>query len=248
VGPLRALQGAFTSHFSLTVAVGQPTCVPGDAQANAANHAEIVRAARARLVAFPELSLTGYDLASPAIAPADDLFAPIVDACSKSGSTALVGAPLLEGDAQFIATFAVTGAGVAVAYRKSYLGGEEARRFAHGHGPAVLEVSGCRVGLGICKDTSIPAHIDAVLALGVDLYVAGLVHHANELPDQDARAARIIRRGGIPVAFASAAGDVGTNYPMAAGHSCIWSADGSVLARATDTPGELARAAVVLRS
>jgi hypothetical protein len=34
------------------------------------------------------------------------------------------------------------------------------------------------------------------------MYVAGLVYHPHEFDEQDARAARIIERGGVPVAFA----------------------------------------------
>ena len=47
----------------LTVAVAQPATVTGDLAANALRHAEAVVSSGARLVVFPELSLTGYDLA-----------------------------------------------------------------------------------------------------------------------------------------------------------------------------------------
>jgi predicted amidohydrolase len=52
----------------LRVAVAaQPPCVPYDVEANAATHAAAIRAARARVVVFPELSLTGYQLDAEAI-------------------------------------------------------------------------------------------------------------------------------------------------------------------------------------
>lgn len=44
----------------LPIAVAQPLCVPYDVAANAAAHAAAVRSAGARVVVFPELSLTGY--------------------------------------------------------------------------------------------------------------------------------------------------------------------------------------------
>ena len=52
----------------LQIAVAQPPCVTGALISNAEAHALTVLAARARLVVFPELSLTGYDLAAPAVA------------------------------------------------------------------------------------------------------------------------------------------------------------------------------------
>ena len=151
---------------------------------------------------------------------------------------------MLVSGARFIAALAVTGDGVTVAYCKTYLGGDEGFVFSPGAGPRRLHIGDWRVGVGICKDTRILDHVDGTLALGIDLYVAGLVHHAAELEDQDGRAARINERGGLPVAFASAAGCVGSNYPDTAGHSCIWAADGAVLARCRRTPGEIARASL----
>jgi predicted amidohydrolase len=123
-----------------------------------------------------------------------------------------------------------------------FLGGDEKDLFTAGPGPAALTIAGWRVGLGICKDTRITEHIEGTLALGLDVYVAGLVHHPHELADQDTRAARMIARGRIPVAFASAAGCVGHAYPQTAGHSSVWAADGAVLARASGKAGEIAAA------
>ena len=46
----------------LIVAVAQPPCAPHDVAGNARAHAAAVRDTRARVVVFPELSLTGYEL------------------------------------------------------------------------------------------------------------------------------------------------------------------------------------------
>lgn len=117
----------------LPIAVAQPRCVPYDVAANAATHAAAVRSAGARVVIFPELSLTGYELDAPTIEPADPRLAPLVDACAETRALALVGAPV-EGEAgqSHIAMLAVEGAGAAVAYRKIYLGAPEAERFSPG--------------------------------------------------------------------------------------------------------------------
>jgi predicted amidohydrolase len=228
----------------LTVAAVQPACVPGDLSANAMAHGATVAAAGARLVVFPELSLTGYELDAPAVELDDDRLGPIIQACSRTGTTALVGAPVHAGDRRSIALLAVTGAGAAIAYRKGYLGEDETTAFTAGVEPGVLEIDGWRVGLGICKDTRIAQHIDELLALDIDLYVAALVHHWHEVDEQDDRAARIIRRCGVPVAFASAAGNAGSAFVRGAGHSCIWDRDGSVIACAGGEPGDIARAPV----
>jgi hypothetical protein len=142
----------------LRIAVAQPLCVSYDVAVNAAIHAAMVRRAGARVVIFPELSLTGYELDAPAITVDDPLLAPILESCAEAGTLALVGAPV-QGEAgrSHIAMLAVDSAGATVAYHKMWLGAAEADRFAPGSKPAVLDVDGWRLGLAICcKDTGTP--------------------------------------------------------------------------------------------
>ncbi|MCM0676825.1 carbon-nitrogen hydrolase family protein, partial [Micromonospora phytophila] len=103
----------------LSIAVAQPPCVAYDAAANAARHADAVRAAAARVVVFPELSLTGYELDAPAVDVDDPRLAALVAACAATGTLALAGAPVAG---EHIATLAVDGGGARVAYRKMWLG------------------------------------------------------------------------------------------------------------------------------
>lgn len=224
----------------LHVAVAQPGTLLGDVSGSVALHADLIRAAGARLVVLPELSLTGYDLDAPVVDPSSDVFEPLVDACAAAGAVALVGAPVVVDGDPGIATLAVAASGVAVVYRKMSLGGDEMARFTPGTEPGLVELDGWRIGLGICKDTRIDVHLELTLGQGIDLYVAGLVHHDHEHAELEERALRIARRGGLPVALASAAGHAGPTYPSAAGGSGVWGRDGAVLARASGAPGELA--------
>jgi len=226
------------------IAAAQPRCVAHAVAANARAHAEAVRAARARVVVFPELSLTGYELDAAPVFPGDPALRPIVEACAAAGSVALAGAPVEEDGRRFIAALHIDAAGVAVAYRKAHPGGDEVGRFAPGDGPDVIEVDGRRLGLGICRDTGIESHTAATARLGVDVYVAGLVHRPEELGEQDARGRRIAAACGASVAFASFAGPTGGGYAATAGTSTIWSPDGEVVARAGSAPGEVVRARV----
>jgi predicted amidohydrolase len=82
----------------LVVAVAQPLCLPYGVAANAVARAVAVRAAGARVVVFPELSLTGHELDAPALTAGDPRLTPIVEACAEAGSVALVGAPV-QGEA-----------------------------------------------------------------------------------------------------------------------------------------------------
>ncbi|MEA2285849.1 MAG: hypothetical protein QOJ21_1892 [Solirubrobacteraceae bacterium] len=219
-----------------------------DVPANARAHAEAIHEAKAHVVVFPELSLTGYELDAEPVSPADGALGPIVDACAAAGALALAGAPVDDEGRRFIAVLAIDGTGARVAYRKSHLGGDELGRFSAGDGPTVITVDGWRLGMGICKDTGVPEHTAGTAELGVDVYVAGLVHAPAELEEQDARGRHIAAACRSYVAFASFAGPTGGGYEATAGESTIWSPGGSVVARAGDAPGGIARAELLRTS
>jgi predicted amidohydrolase len=232
----------------LAVAAAQPLTILYDVAANAAEHAETIRSAEARVVVFPELSLTGYELDAPAIAADDPRLAPIVDACADTGSLALAGAPVDGNDGSFhIATLAVDGTGATVAYRKMWLATAEAGRFTPGSEPVVLEVDGWRLGLAICKDTGVPRHASDTAALGIDAYVAGILEPAEDAAVLEERARRVVTDHQVTVVLASFAGSTGGGYDDAAGRSAIWKSDGALVAQVGPEPGPVARATLVRR-
>lgn len=227
----------------LVIAVAQPLCRSNDVAGNAVTHAVAVRDAGARVVVFPEMSLTGYELGAPAITVDDPRLAPIVEACAGSGSLALVGAPVRgEAGREHIAMLAVDGGGVRIAYRKVCVHSTESERFSPGDQPAVLEIDGWRLGLAICRDTGIPQHAADTAALGIDGYVAGVLDHVEDSAVPAQRARRIAADHQVWVAVASFAGPTGGGYARTAGRSGIWTADGVEVARAGAEPGAIATA------
>jgi predicted amidohydrolase len=233
-------------RLPLTVVAAQPPCTARDVAANARAHADAVRRAGARVVVFPELSLTGYELDAPALDPADPRLAPLVEACADAGALALAGAPLpLAGGGRSLGVLAVDGTGARIAYRKMCLGGAEPGHFTPGTEPAVVAVDGWRLGLAICRDTGVPGHAARTAALGIDAYVAGALDTPEDAAVQEDRARRIGRDHGVPVVVASFAGPTGGGYDRTAGRSGIWAADGTLLARCGTGPGETARAVLV---
>ncbi|MEV6318591.1 carbon-nitrogen hydrolase family protein [Streptomyces sp. NPDC051776] len=224
----------------MSIAVAQPRCVAHDVTANAKAHAEAVRAAGARVVVFPEMSLTGYELQAAPIAPDDERLAPIVAACAEAGTLALVGAPV---PGPHIGILAVHGKGAHVAYEKVCLHGREAFHFMPGE-PAVIEVDGWRMGLAVCRDTGVPEHAARTAALGMDGYVAGVLHADHEAEVHGERARRVAADHGVWIATAAFAGPSGGSFDRTSGRSGIWSADGELLAEASADPDDVARAVV----
>jgi predicted amidohydrolase len=232
----------------LSIAAAQPALTPGDVIANVSAHADTVSAAQARVVVFPELSLTGYLLDAPAIEQDDPRLAPLVEACAETGALALAGAPVANGAGPSIGVLAVTGQGVTVAYRKMWLGGAEPERLVPGRAPTVVVVDGWRLGLAVCKDTGVAEHAADTAALGVDAYLAGVLEHAADADVQPQRARRIVAAHRVWVVIASFAGAAGGGYDAAAGGSAVWSPDGALVAADGSEPGEIARATLTARS
>lgn len=222
----------------LVLAVAQPPVVPLDVARNAVTHAAAVHASAARLVVFPEMSLTGYEMDAPLLAEDDPRLGPLVAACAATDTIALAGAPV---DGPHIAMLAIDRDGARVVYRKQHPHHTE-ERFAPGPGPAVFEVDGWRLGLAICRDTSIPSHAAEVAALGMDAYVAGAVDRPEAANRVAEKARHIATTHHVWVAFSSFAGPTGGEFTETAGRSGIWSPDGSVAARAGQAPGQIARA------
>lgn len=225
----------------MRIVVAQPPIVPYDLAANARAHAAVILECAARVVVFPEMSLTGYHLDAPVVSPEDPRLEPLIEACRQTDTLTLAGAPV-AGD--HIATLAVTGNGVTVAYRKRWLGEAETERFVAGTEAVSLEVDGWRLGLAICKDTGQPQHAADTAALGVDVYVAGVLEQDRDAGVLIERARRTAVDHGVWVAIASFAGSTGGGFDRAAGRSAIWASDGVVVSAAGAAVGEIAAATI----
>lgn len=231
-------------RLPLTLAVAQPHTVVGDVGANVAAHIAAVSDAGARVVVFPECSLTGYDFGTQPIDQGDVRLQPLATAARDCAAVVFAGA-LVRGDGETLPSISVLrfcDGAVDVAYRKMYLGADEVGHVAPGPGPAVFDVDGWRIGLAICKDTGVCAHGDALAQLRVDVCAAGVLEHLHDAEVQPGRARRLAARHGVWVATASYAGSAGEGFRDAAGGSAIWSPAGDCLASAGLTAGEVATA------
>lgn len=86
----------------MRVAAAQASSLPGGPAANVGNHLRFAEAAAAegvRLLVFPELSLSGYDLAGlaqSAVQPLDEALAPLRSAARRHGMAMVAGAPVVS--------------------------------------------------------------------------------------------------------------------------------------------------------
>jgi NAD+ synthase/NAD+ synthase (glutamine-hydrolysing) len=203
---------------TLKIAVAQLNCTVGDISGNARRIAAAAREARtagADLLVTPELALCGY--------PPEDLLLrrDFYRTCSRElaalaqevrGIAILVGHPEEQGERRFNAASVLRDGAIAATYRKHRLPNyevfDEARYFAAGSRPCVVEVRGVRIGINICADVWEEGAADAARREGAELLIA-----LNASPyhiDKQARRYEVLRSRiedtGVPVVYANMVG------------------------------------------
>lgn len=118
-----------------TLAAAQYPAAAANIACNLERHLEFVAQAAERqvqLLVFPELSLSGYELADAAelaLTLGDPRLQPLAAAAQSHQMTIIVGAPLRSGQALHIAALIFPPNGAVAAYTKQHLHGAEQQRF-----------------------------------------------------------------------------------------------------------------------
>ena len=217
----------------VTLAVAQ-SLVASDLAGSVGDHVRLATLAAehgARLVIFPELSLTGYDLGlteDDALEPADPRLEPLREAADSAEIVVVAGAPVLSPRGLHIGALHL-GPGRRVAtYAKEHPHGDENRSFVPGDGGAPVSLGGELVAFAICADTMHPEHVARAVEGGATVYAASSFY-THACYDADAELLRShARRHGVLVMMANLAGPVGDT--SGAGGSAIWTGDGTRIA------------------
>jgi predicted amidohydrolase len=216
------------------IAAIQSISIAGDIAANVERHARLARAAArdgARLALFPELSLTGYELAiarDVAIHEDDARLEELGKVAVAHGITIVAGVPLRGhlGDV-YVAALSFLPDGSVLTYTKQHLHSGEEAAFTAGGGGALLEIDGESVALAVCADISHPSHPQIAAGRGARIYAASvLISEGGYEPDT-----KLLReyaeRHHMPVVMANHGGMTGVWKP--AGRSAIWDAGGNLV-------------------
>lgn len=229
----------------------------GDVEANVEEHVRLVRAAAeegARVLVFPELSLTGYelDLASDlAFTEGDPRLRPLVETASACRMTLVVGAPVRIGARLHIGAFILAPDRSAELYTKRHLGAfpadaspdrvvppAEATVFQPGDRNPLVRFDGHVAAVAVCADTGRPSHPAEAARRGATIYLASMFFTPAELETEAARLRNHAARHAMAVVMANHGGPTGGL--AAGGGSAIWSEKGELLAQLEGSGGGLA--------
>ena len=223
--------------MSLIVAAAQTISIAGDMSANIATHLRFMREAAAhgvQLLVFPELSLTGYELAMAndlAIHVDDARLGPLRDLAQETGMRAVVGVPLRMEDGRVaIAALVLQDDGGMSIYCKQHLHAGEEEVFVAGKGGAPVQVGDDQIALAVCADAAHASHAAHAASGNPAVYAAGSVISTGSYPAESAQLAGYAATHGMAVLLANHGGPTG-GWPCA-GCSAVWAPGGELVAAA----------------
>lgn len=222
------------------IAAAQSASAPGDVRRNAANHLRFGRAAAehgVKLLVFPELSLTGYELKlarENTVTPDSDALEPLRQLSTRAGMTIVAGAPLPNGRGElYLGALVIRPSGAVSTYTKVHVHHSEQPVFTPGPGGADFVVEGATVALAICRDAKQPHHAAEAAARGADVYAVGAMVDEGDYPQKVVFLKNHAVQHGMAVLLANYSGVTGGL--VSAGRSAIWSEDGQVVVECAGT-------------
>jgi predicted amidohydrolase len=231
-----------------SVAAAQTIPIRGDVDANTDQHLRltlVAAKAEARILVFPELSLTGYelDLAEElAFSERDPRLAPLAALASSCCVTLIVGAPVRIGSRLHLAAFIVSPDRTIDVYTKHHLGAfspsaspdgivppPEKTVFQPGDLDPLVRFDGHTAAVAICADIGRPSHPEAAAERGAQTYLASMFVVPTDFENDTAKLSSYAARHSMAVVLANFGGPSGGL--ASAGGSAIWSGTGELLAR-----------------
>ncbi|WP_422101527.1 carbon-nitrogen hydrolase family protein [Vreelandella sp.] len=194
----------------ITIALAQLPVSKAAVADNLQTHlAYIERAAAlgANVVAFPELSLTGYELAllSQLAMPRDDAtFAALTAAAVANNTVVIAGCPLHNPHGKpHIAAVVCFPNGEHTFYLKQHLHEGEEVDCAPGHESGLINVNGTRITLAVCADFTQPSHAATAAKQKADVYLASALISPGGYAKDAELLAVIAKRHQLPVLLAN---------------------------------------------
>ncbi len=228
----------------LRASLAQINSTVGDLEGNAAKIIDRIREAEslgADLVAFPELSLTGYPpedlvLRRGFVQANLDMLDRVSEATMGLHVTAIVGFVDYAQDI-FNAAAVIHDGELAGAYRKQYLPNygvfDEARYFRPGQGVQLFEIAGARVGVSICEDiwySSGPMQDQCLAGAEIAVNINGSPFHAGKSQQREQMLATRAADNAVLTLYCNLVG--GQDHLIFDGGSTAYGPSGDLIARA----------------
>lgn len=214
----------------MIIAAAQIRSFAGEVSRNLARHCEAVEEASkhgARLVAFPELSLTGYEPAlagALAVPPNDPCLNPLQELSNRLSLVIAVGIPLLSSTGTQIGMLCFQPNEPRRSYSKQWLHKDETPYFESGTGQLLLTTGTCRIAPAICFESLQPEHARCAARDGADLYLASVAKSMSGVERAFDYFPQVARQYGLTVLMVNSVGRC--DQFLSVGQSAVWNPQG----------------------
>ena len=223
----------------MKICVVQTRPIKGDIGGNIDSHKRFIMLAvshGARVVIFPELSLTGYEptLAQMLATTADDGRLGLFQEMSDHHEVTIgVGVPTKNEAGICISMVLFQPYQTRQIYHKRYLHGDEEPFFVGGANFPYLKVNGTHIGLAICYELSVSEHAEAAHSSGAEMYVASVAKSVSGVEQATQRLSEIAQGYGWPVLMSNCVGP--SEDFVSAGKTAVWNEQGVLVGQLGET-------------
>ena len=219
----------------MRIAVAKIRPSVGQVEGNIDRHlalTELALRSEAKLVVFPELSLTGYEPARArelARFARDGCFAKLQSVCDHHGVSVSAGVPLRTSGLPRIASILFRPNDEPLVYSKMYLHQDEQPFFTPGVDSPTLIHASPPIAMAICFEISVPDHARRAHEAGAMAYVASVAKTARGVETASQRLSEVAAEYRMPVLMANCVGLL--DGVECTGRSSVWDRDGALLGR-----------------
>ena len=223
----------------MKIALAQVRSFKGDIARNVTKHrryAEAAAARNARMIVFPELSLTGYEpsLAADLATTAEDRrLSELQYVCDRKAITIAAGLPTANERGVLISMIIFQPGMARVTYSKQILHRDELPVFAEGRDDISLSIRGTRIAPAICFESTRPEHGLKAAASGASVYLASVAKPSHGLEKAKVHYPALATAHKMMVLLCNSVGQH-DNF-TSAGNSSAWTNDGKLIGQLDET-------------
>ncbi len=222
----------------MKICIAQTRAVKGDIEANLVNHKksiELAAAHGAKMIIFPELSLTGYE---PELADAlatnkdDGRFNELQHVSDEKNIVIGAGIPVKSDKDVLIGMVIFRPFQPCQTYFKQYLHPDEEAYFMKGPSQEGLEGGNDHIALAICYEISVSEHTQRAYENGAKIYIASVAKTVSGMEKAFDTLAATAKKYSMVVLVSNCVGEC--EGKEAGGRSAIWNDKGILLEQLND--------------
>ena len=228
----------------MILAAAQTKPTRGNIEANLKDHYRLIELAvqnGAQLIAFPEMSITGYERENAqklAFKKDDSRLDHLKQLASKNNIIIIAGAPIQIEDQMFIGEFVIAPDNSVSIYTKQFLheGEDEFFQPSFDYNP-MITIEDQKISFAICADIDNPLHPENACKRATDIYIASIFFTPNGIPNAYRDLQSYAAKHKMNVLMSNFSGE-SWGYPSA-GQSAFWNNKGELVAQMNDSDSGL---------